>query len=197
MLREWVVPAIAALSLAACSGAVSTPGAANEQAAGSTARQDAEPAAAGDASATTREDAAMPDPSVRSEVGASVPEAGEPDARGDASIAGSIRVGNRPPPAMRICAHPVDAGRPTCIASAEGARDYRIDVSPGRYVLLGWVAGGELRLVAHASQIRCIRAPCPPDALIEVSVAAGEQRTGINLTGGYIDVPEGWPRTPG
>ena len=62
---------------------------------------------------------------------------------------------------------------------------------------MGWVRDGELKLLAHAEQIRCIRAPCPPDTLIEETVAAGEQRTGINLTGGYIEVPEGWPRTPG
>jgi len=113
-----------------------------------------------------------------------------------ASISGAIRDGNRPPPALRICATPVDGGAPTCADSAAGARTYRIEVAPGRYYLLGWVQAGELKLIAHASQIRCIRAPCPPDELIEVEVAAGEDKTGIDLGGGYVDVPQGWPRRP-
>lgn len=113
-----------------------------------------------------------------------------------ASIAGVIRDGNRPPPALRICAHPVDGGAPTCTDSPAGATGYRIGVAPGRYVLMGWVEGGELQLIAHASQIRCIRAPCPPDELIEVEVAAGEEKTGIDLSGGYAQVPPGWPGRP-
>lgn len=113
-----------------------------------------------------------------------------------ASIAGAIRDGNRPPPALRICAHPVDGGAPTCTDSPAGATGYRIGVAPGRYVLMGWAQGGELQLIAHASQIRCIRAPCPPDELIEVEVAAGEEKTGIDLSGGYAEVPAGWPGRP-
>lgn len=108
-------------------------------------------------------------------------------------ISGAIREGNRPPPALRICAQPVAGGAATCIESAAGATTYRIGVAPGRYYLLGWVQDGELALIAHASQIRCIRAPCPPDELIEVEVAAGEEKTGIDLSGGYVDVPAGWP----
>lgn len=115
----------------------------------------------------------------------------------NASISGAIREGNRSPPALRVCASPVGGGTPTCIDTPEGAREYRIDVAPGRYYLLGWVQSGELTLIAHASQIRCIRAPCPPDALIEVSVAPGQQRTGIDLSGGYVDIPDGWPKRPG
>lgn len=111
-----------------------------------------------------------------------------------ASIRGAIRDGNRPPPALRVCATPVGGGTPTCIDTRQGAREYRIDVAPGRYYLLGWVQSGELKLIAHASQIRCIRAPCPPDELIEVSVAAGQQRDGIDLNGGYVDIPSGWPQ---
>jgi len=72
-----------------------------------------------------------------------------------------------------------------------------MDVTAGRYYLLGWASSGELTLIAHASQIRCIRAPCPPDTLIEVSITAGQQRDGINLNGGYVDVPEGWPKRSG
>jgi hypothetical protein len=113
-----------------------------------------------------------------------------------ASIRGAIRDGNRPPPALRICAHPVGGGVPTCTDSPAGATDYRIGVEPGRYYLMGWVQGGELQLIAHASQIRCIRAPCPPDELIEVEVAAGEEKDGIDLSGGYVDVPAGWPAKP-
>lgn len=113
-----------------------------------------------------------------------------------ASIRGAIRDGNRPPPALRVCATPVDGGTPTCIDTQEGVHDYRIEVAPGRYYLLGWVQSGELQLIAHASQIRCIRAPCPPDELIEVSIAAGEQLDGIDLSGGYVDIPQGWPQRP-
>ncbi|RZA21782.1 MAG: hypothetical protein EOP93_02140 [Lysobacteraceae bacterium] len=112
------------------------------------------------------------------------------------SISGAIRDGNRAPPALRICAHPRDGGVPTCVDAAAGAREYRIEVAPGRYLLLGWVQAGELALIAHASQIRCIRAPCPPDELIEVVVAAGEHKTGIDLAAGYADLPQGWPQRP-
>jgi hypothetical protein len=113
-----------------------------------------------------------------------------------ASIGGAIRNGNRPSPALRVCATPVNGGTPTCIDTAEGAREYRVEVAPGRYYLLGWAQSGELTLIAHASQIRCIRAPCPPDELIEVTVAAGQQHAGIDLNGGYVDVPGGWPKRP-
>jgi hypothetical protein len=112
------------------------------------------------------------------------------------SIRGAIRNGNRPPPALRVCAHPVAGGAPICTDAPAGASEYRIGVAPGRYFLMGWVQDGELRLIAHAEQIRCIRAPCPPDQLIVVEVAAGEDRGGIDLTGGYVDVPEGWPAKP-
>ncbi len=114
-----------------------------------------------------------------------------------ASISGAIRNGNRPPPALRVCATPVTGGTPTCIQTEDGAREYRIDVAPGRYYLMGWAGAGEVTLIAHASQIRCIRAPCPPDALIEVGVAAGQRRAGIDLNGGYVDIPDGWPQLPG
>lgn len=124
--------------------------------------------------------------------------ASEPAAEpGGASISGAIRDGNRPPPALRVCATPVSGGTSTCIDTTQGARDYRIEVAPGRYYLLGWVRSGELKLIAHASQIRCIRAPCPPDELIEVAVAAGQQRDGVDLNGGYVDIPRGWPQASG
>ncbi|QIL19447.1 hypothetical protein [Thermomonas sp. HDW16] len=113
-----------------------------------------------------------------------------------ASLRGAIRDGNRPLPALRICAHPLDGGAPTCIDSPAGATEYRLGVAPGRYFLMGWAQGSELQLIAHATQIRCIRAPCPPDELIEVEVAAGEDKAGIDLSGGYVDVPEGWPAKP-
>ena len=114
-----------------------------------------------------------------------------------ASISGAIREGNRPPPALRVCATPVDGGALICIDTAKGAGEYRIEVAPGNYYLLGWVQSGELTLIAHASQIRCIRAPCPPDELITVTVAAGQQRDGIDLNGSYVDIPAGWPKRPG
>lgn len=114
-----------------------------------------------------------------------------------ASISGAIREGNRPPPALRVCATPVDGGAPTCVETAEGAREYRIEVAPGHYYLLGWVQSGELTVIAHASQIRCIRAPCPPDELISVAIASGQQRDGIDLNGSYAELPAGWPSGPG
>lgn len=121
----------------------------------------------------------------------------DPARSGNATISGAIRDGNRPPPALQVCAHPLDGGTPTCTETVEGSRGYAIEVAPGRYHLMGWATGGEVVLIAHASQIRCIRAPCPPDELIEVVVAAGESKTGIDLSGGYVDVPDGWPRAPG
>ena len=132
---------------------------------------------------------------VQAPARASAAEAPEPE-HASAAIRGAIRDGNRPPPALRICAHPVAGGAATCIDSPAGARAYRIAVAPGSYYLLGWVEGGELVLIAHASQIRCIRAPCPPDTLIEVDVAAGEDKAGIDLAGAYVEVPAGWPTRP-
>lgn len=126
---------------------------------------------------------------------ATLPDSAAPSADASrASISGAIRDGNRPPPALRVCATPVGGGTPTCVETPQGARDYKIDVAPGRYYLLGWVQSGELKLIAHASQIRCIRAPCPPDELIEVRVAAGQQLDGIDLGGGYVEIPAGWPQ---
>jgi hypothetical protein len=139
----------------------------------------------------------VPAAPARAEVATPAPAAEAVEATApSATISGAIRDGNRPPPALRICAHPLAGGAPTCTESPAGATDYRIGVAPGRYYLMGWVQGGELALIAHAAQIRCIRAPCPPDELIEVAVVAGEDRTGIDLSGGYVDVPEGWPLKP-
>ncbi len=177
MFRTLPLPLLllAALPLAGCTSATNAP----------------IPAAAPSASPTpavpARSEAPTPAP---------VAEAAEATAPRGASISGAIRDGNRPPPALRICAHPLAGGSPTCTDSPAGATDYRIGVAPGRYYLMGWVQGGGLALIAHASQIRCIRAPCPPDELIDVGVAAGEEKTGIDLSGGYVDVPAGWPTRP-
>lgn len=148
------------------------------------------------------ETAIAPNPPTAAATTASTPvetaapaNAPEPALNG-ATIRGAIRDGNRPPPALRICAHPTGGGAPTCTDSPAGATEYRIGVAPGRYFLMGWVQGGELQLIAHATQIRCIRAPCPADELIEVEVAAGEDITGFDLGGGYVDVPAGWPTKP-
>lgn len=146
-------------------------------------------------SASATPAAPVPASSIGSTAGSDASRAPEPTPA-SATIRGAIRDGNRPPPALRICAHPLDGGVPTCVDSPAGATEYRIGVAPGRYVLMGWVQGGELQLIAHASQIRCIRAPCPPDELIEVEVAAGEEKAGIDLAGGYVDVPAGWPAKP-
>ena len=176
MFRTLPLPLLllAALPLGGCSSATNAPVAA--------AAPSANPAPA----APVRAEAASPAPAA---------EATEATAL-RATISGAIRDGNRPPPALRICAHPLAGGAPTCSDSPAGATDYRIGVAPGRYYLMGWVQGGELALIAHAAQIRCIRAPCPPDELIEVEVAAGEDLAGIDLSGGYVDVPAGWPTQP-
>jgi len=120
-----------------------------------------------------------------------------PATAGSASISGEIRIGNQAAPAMRVCAMPVGGGASHCIHVAAGATRYRIDgVAAGRYHVMGWVSGGELRLVAHATMIRCIRAPCPPDELIEVDIANGAAVTGIDLHAAYTEVPAGWPPEP-
>lgn len=175
-----------ALSLAAC--APTSSDAANAPATAAATANPA-PAPAQSAPMTRAEHAASTSPNTPADTPAVE--------SGSASISGAIRDGNRAPPALRVCATPIDGGTPICINTAEGAREYRIDVAPGRYYLLGWAGPGELTLIAHASQIRCIRAPCPPDALIEVSVAAGQQRDGIDLNGGYVEIPDGWPKRPG
>ncbi len=120
-----------------------------------------------------------------------------PATAGSASISGAIRVGNAAGPAMRVCAMPVGGGTSRCVDSAAGAGNYRIDGLPaGRYHVVGWVKDGELRMVAHASTIRCIRAPCPPDELIEVEVGNAAAVTGIDLHAPYTEVPAGWPQEP-
>ena len=120
-----------------------------------------------------------------------------PSAAGSASISGAIRIGSQPAPAMRACAMPVAGGASRCVATAAGATAYRIDgVAAGRYHLVGWTGGGEPRLVAHASTIRCVRAPCPPDELIAVEVPAGAHVGDIDLTAPYAEVPAGWPGEP-
>lgn len=174
-----LVPAL--LLLAAC-----TPTTNNAPSAPTPAIPEANPASAptaAPASPTVHAEPAAP--------GSNTAPAADP---ANASISGAISNGNRAPPALRVCATPVAGGTPTCIDTREGASEYRIEVSPGRYYVLGWVTSGELTLIAHASQIRCIRAPCPPDELITVDVAAGQQRTGIDLNGAYVDIPDGWPQ---
>ena len=186
-----LIPAMAAAMLAAC--AASEGGSDTAEAAEAGVAHQADPTAmpaATDADSTdepANESAGTPTDSTD----------GAADTAGGSSIAGDIQLGNQSVPAMRVCAHPVEGGSPTCVDSAVGATDYRVAVAPGRYYLMGWVRDGELKLLAHAEQIRCIRAPCPPDELIVVQVAAGEHKTGIRLAEGYADVPAGWPRAPG
>ena len=148
--------------------------------------------ACADPGATTTEPTAQA-PAIAATMG----DAAQAPAPGPAWIAGAILAGNRQSPALRACAHPLAGGAATCVAVAAGAGAYRIEVTPGRYHVLGWIEGAGPRLFAHASQVRCIRAPCPPDALIEVEVAAGVARTGIDLKGAYTVIPEGWPSAPG
>ena len=121
-----------------------------------------------------------------------------PANRDDASIAGALRLGQQPVPPLRICAHPVgDDGVARCTTTPAGATTYRLEgLAEGRYHVLGWVMAGELRLLAHAQQIRCIRAPCPPDRLLPVDVAAGAALGGVDLQAAYADIPTGWPTQP-
>ena len=120
---------------------------------------------------------------VQAPARASAAEAPEPE-HASAAIRGAIRDGNRPPPALRICAHPVDGGTPTCVDIAAGAASYRIAVAAGRYVIAAQALEDPAMKFAHAERIRCIRAPCPPDTAIAVEVAAGEDKAGIDLTAG-------------
>lgn len=120
---------------------------------------------------------------VQAPARASAAEATEPE-HASAAIRGAIRDGNRPPPALRICAHPVDGGTPTCVDIAAGAASYRIAVAAGRYVIAAQALEDPAMKFAHAERIRCIRAPCPPDTAIEVEVAAGEDKAGIDLSVG-------------
>ena len=176
MFRTLPLPLLlfAALPLGGCTSATNAPIPA------------AAPAASPVPSAPARTEATVPAPPVEAAASAAP----------RATISGAIREGNRPPPALRICAHPLAGGAPTCTESPAGATAYRIGVAPGRYYLMGWVQGGELALIAHVAQVRCIRAPCPPDELIEVEVSAGEDLAGIDLSGAYVDVPAGWPTRP-
>ena len=120
-----------------------------------------------------------------------------PASAGSASISGAMRVGNQAPPALRVCAMPVAGGSSRCIQTPAGASSYRIDgLAAGRYYVVGWARGGELRMVAHAQTIRCIRAPCPPDELIAVDVANAAAVGDVDLTAPYTEVPAGWPQEP-
>lgn len=99
-----------------------------------------------------------------------------------AVIEGGIREGNRPTPALRVCAQPLDGGVPTCIDTAAAATTYRIAVGAGRYLITGQARHDPAMTFAHAERIRCIRAPCPPDTALVVELGAGETKTGIDLT---------------
>lgn len=171
MSRPLLLPAVIALSLAACSPSPA-PAASPEPA----------PAASPAAPVATAPVARAP-----SNAPASSPAAAPADpaaANAGTTIAGAIREGNRPPPALRVCAHPVGGGTPTCVDTATGADAYRIEVAAGRYVVMGQTLGEPHLKFAHAERIRCIRAPCPPDTAIEVEVAAGEAKAGVDLTVG-------------
>ena len=127
--------------------------------------------------------AAAPPPATQRAATPAAPADAAPAADG-ASIAGAIHDGNRAPPALRVCAHPLDGGKPTCIDTAAGATSYRIEVAAGRYIVAGQALDDPAMKFAHAERIRCIRAPCPPDTAIVVEVAAGEDKGGIDLSVG-------------
>ena len=169
MPRPLLLPAVIALSLAACSPPPA-PAAAPAPAASSVAPVAAAPV---EATPTTTRASAPGTPAQPVQAAPS-----------ESSIAGEIRDGNRPPPALRVCAHPTDGGTPTCIDTAAGATTYRIEVAAGRYVVAGQALDDPGMKFAHAERIRCIRAPCPPDTAIEVEVAAGEDKAGIDLSVG-------------
>ena len=125
---------------------------------------------------------------VQAPARASAAEAPEPE-HASAAIRGAIRDGNRPPPALRVCAHPLDGGKPRCLDTAPGATAYRLALAPGRYVVVAQAKDDPGVRFAHASRIRCIRAPCPPDTLVELSLAPGEALAGIDLTAGAAEPP--------
>ena len=133
--------------------------------------------------------AAAPVPASAPHASAVAPKADAP-AVAKATIRGAIRDGNRPPPALRICAHPVDGGTPTCVDIAAGAASYRIAVAAGRYVIAAQALEDPAMKFAHAERIRCIRAPCPPDTAIAVEIGAGQTASGIDLSTGEALPPQ-------
>ena len=165
MPRLLLLPMLTAISLAACSSPPAPPS----------------PPVAPAAAAAPVAAAPIAAESTATPVAQEAPAAAVPPG---SAIEGSIRDGNRPPPALRVCAHPLEGGKPTCTDTATGAMSYRIDVAAGRYVVAGQALDDPGMKFAHAERIRCIRAPCPPDTAIEVEVAAGETKTGIDLTVG-------------
>ena len=165
MPRLLLLPMLTAISLAACSSPPAPPS----------------PPAAPAAAAAPVAAAPITAESTATPVAQEAPAAAVPPG---SAIEGSIRDGNRPPPALRVCAHPLEGGKPTCTDTATGATSYRIEVAAGRYVVAGQALDDPGMKFAHAERIRCIRAPCPPDTAIEVEVAAGETKTGIDLTVG-------------
>ena len=171
MPRPLLLPTVIALSLTACSPA---PAPAAPPAPVSVTSPAATVAAAPAEVAPTV--ASAPAPGAKPADPVAAPSA--------STIAGGIREGNRPPPALRVCAHPLDGGKPTCIDTAAGATSYRIEVAAGRYVVAGQALEDPGMKFAHAERIRCIRAPCPPDTAIVVEVAAGEAKSGIDLSVG-------------
>ena len=124
-MRSFLIPAIAAAMLAAC--AASEGGSDTAEAAEAGVAHQADPTAmpaATDADSTdepANESAGTPTDSTD----------GAADTAGGSSIAGDIQLGNQSVPAMRVCAHPVEGGSPTCVDSAMGATDYRVAVAPG------------------------------------------------------------------
>ena len=166
MPRPLLLPAVIVLSLAACSpppapASSPVPTASAPVPAEATPTSTAAPAATPAAPAAPSQPVATPSGSA---------------------IEGAIRDGNRPPPALRVCAHPLDGGKPTCTDTATGATSYRIEVAAGRYIVAGQALDDPAMKFAHAERIRCIRAPCPPDTAIIVDVGAGAATNGIDLS---------------
>lgn len=166
MPRRLPLSALLALSLSACAQAPAPPAPAAVAA-----------TAAAPMASTTPQEAAMQHK-----------DASVPAARG--AIEGAIRDGNRPPPALRVCAHPLDGGEPTCIDTVAGATSYRIDVTAGRYVVAGQAKDDPGIKFAHAERVRCIRAPCPPDTAIAVEIGASQTASGIDLSTGEALPPQ-------
>src|SRR5690606_27826952 len=108
----------------------------------------------------------------------------DPALRAKGAVTGAIRSGNRPPPALRVCAQPLQGGESGCIETAAGAASYRIELAPGRYAVTAVSPDDPAVVFAHAERIRCIRAPCPPDVALVVVVAPHATTAGIDLTAG-------------
>lgn len=129
--------------------------------------------------------------SAAGDAGADIP----PSAR----ISGVIMHPAQAVPAMRICAisdkTAPDPAPDVCIDTVAGADDYTLDgLRAGTYQIVARAERAGMSVGGHVRPVQCIRAPCP-EMLAEVTLAAGEQRAGVDLNGFY-DAREDFPALP-